>query len=620
MGYRPDELVGKPSFDLIHEEDREAVEAEFPKWIAEKRGWNGLVRRRKHKDGSWRYLESNAVPIEDATGELVGVRVDRDITEQRNAQQTLRESEERYRSLFEDALDMIHIVDANGIIVDANRTELATMGYTREEYIGKPLREVIHPDRRQDTMPSARTVLSGKPVHSHETVLMTKSGEPIDVEVSAAPQVRGGEVVAARAIIRDIRERKRHEEALRLKSSYLQLLKSAAVAANEATSVDDAFRTVIDEVCAFTGWQLGTVVVPTDDAPRRIKGSGIWHADDDPRLEPLRKAVDETGWAKGEGMPGEVFKSGRPLIQDPADSRPHASGRPHAHLVIEAGLNLVALFPVLVGNDVVAVFAFGTSEVDQPDPALLDVMTDIGLQLGRVVERKQIEETTKILVETTLGLFGKAFFESTARQLSKVLGADCALIGQLHKGMEESIRTIATIVDGELADDLEYKLAGTPCENIVGKTVCSYPLGVADLFPEDLLLTQMGVEGYVGVPLYDSNGAALGIMAALFRTPVANPGFAESVTQILASRAGSEIERMRIEDARRASEEKYRQIAERSFDLIYTMDTHGTVTYVSPAAKRLLLQEPDDMIGRHFAEFLAESDLARARRHFAEGT
>jgi len=207
LGYRPDELVGKPSFDLIHEEDRKMVEAELPKWIAEKRGWNGLVLRWKHKDDSWRYLESNAVPVVDAAGEFVGFRgVDRDITDRRNAQQALQESEERYRSLFEDALDMIHIVDANGIIIDANRTELAKLGYTREEYIGKPLSEVIHPDRRLDTMQAARTVLSGKPVHAYETALMTKSGEPIDVEVSAAPQVRGGEVVASRAIIRDIRE------------------------------------------------------------------------------------------------------------------------------------------------------------------------------------------------------------------------------------------------------------------------------------------------------------------------------------------------------------------------------------------------------------------------------
>ena len=225
LGYRPDDLVGKPSLDLIHEEDRKMVEAEFPKWIAEKRGWDGLALRWRHKDGSWRYLESNAVPIEDAAGELVGFRgVDRDITERRNAQQALGESEGRYRSLFEDAMDMIHIVDTNGIIIDANRAELETLGYTREEYIGKPLMGVIHPDRREDAMQAARSVLSGNSVHSHETVLITKSGEPIAVEVSAAPRVREGEVVAARAIVRDVRERKRAEEERRISEERFRSL------------------------------------------------------------------------------------------------------------------------------------------------------------------------------------------------------------------------------------------------------------------------------------------------------------------------------------------------------------------------------------------------------------
>ena len=103
LGYRPEEMVADPSLDLIHEEDRKMVEAELPKWIAERCGWNDLALRWKHKDGSYRYLESNAVPIVGASGELTGFRgVDRDITERRNAQQALRESEERLE-LAQDA-------------------------------------------------------------------------------------------------------------------------------------------------------------------------------------------------------------------------------------------------------------------------------------------------------------------------------------------------------------------------------------------------------------------------------------------------------------------------------------------------------------------------------------
>ncbi len=176
-------------------------------------------------DGAVRDFDFSLSPVRDDDGNVVYlVPEGRDITDRKAAEEKLGQSEERFRSLFEDALDMIHIVDTNGAIIDANRAELATLGYTREEYIGKPLAEVIHPDRRQDTLQAARSVLSGEAVRGYETVLITKSGEPIDVEISAAPQVRDGEVVAARAIMRDVRERKRAEEQLREHDAMIRAL------------------------------------------------------------------------------------------------------------------------------------------------------------------------------------------------------------------------------------------------------------------------------------------------------------------------------------------------------------------------------------------------------------
>lgn len=136
------------------------------------------------------------------------------ITERIKAQRALRDSEERYRSLFESARDMIHIVDSNGLIVDANRFELESLGYTKGEYIGKPLMDIIHPDFIEPSREAFSKVMNGNEMIGYETALITRSGRKLFVEVNAVPEVLEGKVVSARAIIRDIGERKQAAHAL----------------------------------------------------------------------------------------------------------------------------------------------------------------------------------------------------------------------------------------------------------------------------------------------------------------------------------------------------------------------------------------------------------------------
>ena len=94
LGYRPDELIGKSSLDLLHEEDRKIVRMTLPECIAARRGWVALVLRWRHRNGHWRYLESSAVPIVDDSRELLGFRgVDRDITDRLEAEEKLARME-----------------------------------------------------------------------------------------------------------------------------------------------------------------------------------------------------------------------------------------------------------------------------------------------------------------------------------------------------------------------------------------------------------------------------------------------------------------------------------------------------------------------------------------------
>jgi PAS domain S-box-containing protein len=81
LGYEPEEILGLSSLDLMHPEDRREVQGWFPTAVAERRGWSNMIIRWRHKDGSYRWLESNGVPIFDEAGELAGYwGADRDVT------------------------------------------------------------------------------------------------------------------------------------------------------------------------------------------------------------------------------------------------------------------------------------------------------------------------------------------------------------------------------------------------------------------------------------------------------------------------------------------------------------------------------------------------------------
>jgi diguanylate cyclase (GGDEF)-like protein/PAS domain S-box-containing protein len=136
-----------------------------------------------------------------------------DITERVYWEMALKESEEKYRTLFEDSLDMIHIIDMNGIIIDANTKEIEVLGYGKE-LIGKKLFDLIDPSYQQITKEKFKHVFKGEEIKQYETVMLTKDNRKLTVEVSVTPHMRNGELLSAHAILRDVTSRKYIEEKL----------------------------------------------------------------------------------------------------------------------------------------------------------------------------------------------------------------------------------------------------------------------------------------------------------------------------------------------------------------------------------------------------------------------
>jgi len=214
-GYKLEEVKGKDWFTtFLPGRDHDRIRSVFIEAINDIHT-RGNINPILTKDGREVYIEWYSKTLKENKGDTIGVlAIGLDVTERKQAEQALKESEERYRSLFNDALEMIHIVNENGNIIDSNPIELETMGYTREEYLGKHLLEIIHPEYRSEAKTKIGNVLKGGELKAYETALIKKNGERIDIEVNAVPQMEEGKVVAARAILRDITERKKAAQAL----------------------------------------------------------------------------------------------------------------------------------------------------------------------------------------------------------------------------------------------------------------------------------------------------------------------------------------------------------------------------------------------------------------------
>ncbi|MDV7338912.1 bacteriohemerythrin [Terasakiella sp. A23] len=134
------------------------------------------------------------------------------------------------------------------------------------------------------------------------------------------------------------------------------------------------------------------------------------------------------------------------------------------------------------------------------------------------------------------------FFVELAKHLADKLDVKYAFIDRLVEGRPDSVETLALYAHGEIIQNIEYSLAGTPCENVIGKDICCYTSGVQALFPEDDLLVDMKADSYGGIPLWDSKGAPVGLIGVIDDKPFKDPDIVQSLLQIVSMRASAEIE------------------------------------------------------------------------------
>jgi PAS domain S-box-containing protein len=220
FGYEPSELVHHMSIrDLLVPEVREQFD-DYMKRICREGATSGpmLIQTRT---GERRLLEYyNSLRTEGVDTPIVR-GIARDTTEARRAQNALRESEERYRELFENSKDAIYVHDMSGQYTSVNRAAERLSGYTRQELIGRHFSSLVSPEYARHVREQLCSKLEASGETTYEVELITKQGDRIPVEVSSRLIIENGGPVGVQGSLHDISERKKAHEASRTYSRRL---------------------------------------------------------------------------------------------------------------------------------------------------------------------------------------------------------------------------------------------------------------------------------------------------------------------------------------------------------------------------------------------------------------
>ena len=219
------ETQGDP-IGRIHPDDRMRVLEAFHAVGDDESAFTNVAYRYRTASGEYVALEAT-VRRRLVGGEPVLYVLAHDVTGRRRAEEALRESEEKYRSIFQAAASLIISIDRDGTIVACNDRVREFLGYTPDELIGQPMGKMIHPGHLARARDCLRRTASTGHVDGEEYGMVRKDGSVLDVQIdSAAQRDRDGSFLRTVCIASDITERKRAAEktraALREKEALLR--------------------------------------------------------------------------------------------------------------------------------------------------------------------------------------------------------------------------------------------------------------------------------------------------------------------------------------------------------------------------------------------------------------
>ncbi|MDX1996052.1 MAG: ammonium transporter [bacterium] len=394
LGYEPQHIVGQSLFAFVHPEDSARVVDQLTKLLRQ-RGSGGLVEFRfLHQDGSWRILQSvgnNLLGAPTINGIVFNAR---DVTDRKEAEIALQQTESRFRDLFEGSPDAIFVEDFEGNVLDANPAACDLHGLTYEQLVGRNVVDLVPPGVEQQVGENFLMMAGEETDHIFESYSYTSDGRGVPVEIRAKRISYSG-MQALLLHVRDITERKRAEKALRRQNEYLATLHETALTLLNRLDVEDLLQSIIGRAAQLSHTEHGYIYLqaPDMDDLELVAGVGIFHPQIGQRIH------------REEGMTGIVWKTGQPFVVEDYKNWP---GRLTNSVYDRMGAS--ATVPLKHGNRVIGVI--GLAYIDNDDTLgedevelltrfaelaaiALDNARLYGAAQQELLERKRVEEALR---------------------------------------------------------------------------------------------------------------------------------------------------------------------------------------------------------------------------------
>ncbi|MFA7282518.1 MAG: HD domain-containing phosphohydrolase [Sterolibacterium sp.] len=302
---------------------------------------------------------------------------ERSFQERKLAEAALRESEEYFRGLFENARDVILTLTGEGTLTKLSPYFEQISGWTCADWLGKLFFALVHPDDLPDVVPLLERAMQGEELPSFELRILKKSGDYFTSEFTIAPLTHNGKITHLLGIARDITERKHAEEDLRKINRALRTLSAGNLAlvkaADQSSLLDDVCRIIVD----IGEYRMAWVGYPADDALKSIIPMACQGVTKDD-LASLQLTWADA--ARGQGALAGAIRSGQ--LQIRRDILKDASFEFYQQLAVAHDWNANLAVPLSDGQRVFGALSIFSADPNAFDAGEVALLNELGSDLA----------------------------------------------------------------------------------------------------------------------------------------------------------------------------------------------------------------------------------------------